>query len=110
MARVSVGQATRGRAAGPGAVRGAGAWTVGASVGVAQVWSVTMSPGTVCRVRREAGGPGVRGRVTVTRGAPPSALMWTGDASVRETTSVTSVTCIVHSGTTRSLAVSRNLR
>ena len=94
----------------PSAAMGGGAWTVGGSVSVRLVTSVTMSPGTVCRVRRGAGGRAVVSNVTVTRGALPSAPMWTADASVRETTLETSVNCIVHSAMIRTTAVLRNLR
>ena len=105
MARVHVVQGTRGRDVRPGAARGGGAWAVGGSVPVGPVTSVTPSPGTVCRVGREPGGRAVVSSVPVTRGAPRSAPMWTEGASVRETTSETSVNCTVPSGTTRSLAV-----
>ena len=75
MALVNVGQDTRGRAVSPDAVMGAGVRSVRASVGVTQVRSVIMSPGTVCRVKRVAGGSGVGRHVTVTRRALLSALM-----------------------------------
>ena len=75
MALVSVVLDTRVRAVSPDAVRGAGVRSVGASVSVTQVRSVIMSPGTVCHVKRAAGGPGVGRPVTVTRRALLSALM-----------------------------------
>ena len=92
------------------AARGGGAWTVGGSVSVSLVTSVTMSPGTVCRVRRGPGGRAVARHVTVIRGALLSAPMWTADASVRETTSETSVNSIVLLGTIRTTVVLRSFR